>query len=238
MNPKEPLRAVNRTARTAGALYLVMLVVSMLCAVFFTKGLVVPGDAAATAAQIGASAGLFRLGIAGNLFVQVIHIFLVIVLYRLLRPVNPRTAMFLAVLGLVSVPIAMLNETNQFAALILSGGETYAAALGAGQLNAIMGLFLELHEYGILIAQIFWGLWLFPLGYLICKSGYIPKVLGFLLIIGGAGYVIDAVMVFLFPGIDIAISMFTFWGEVLLPLWLLIKGVNAERWEKSVPDPA
>jgi hypothetical protein len=79
-----------------------------------------------------------------------------------------------------------------------------------------MGLFLELHEYGILIAQIFWGLWLFPLGYLICKSGYIPKVLGFLLIIGGAGYVIDAVMVFLFPGIDIAISMFTFWGEVLL----------------------
>jgi hypothetical protein len=93
-------------------------------------------------------------------------------------------------------------------------------------------LFLDLHEYGILIATIFWGLWLLPLGYLVFKSGYIPRILGVLLIIGGFGYLIDFVVFFIFPNFEVSIGQFTFLGEILLPLWLLIKGVNIGVWEK------
>ena len=90
--------------------------------------------------------------------------------------------------------------------------------------------FFDLRRDGLLLAQVFWGLWLFPLGYLVFRSELIPKVLGVLLIVGGAGYVSDAVAAMLWPLADVAISRFTFVGELLLPLWLLFKGVNVARW--------
>jgi hypothetical protein len=138
---------------------------------------------------------------------------------------------------LVGVPITMLSELNRFAALLLLSGADYLTALTADQLQTLLPLFLDLREHGVIIASIFWGLWLFPMGYLVFKSGYIPKILGVLLIIGGFGYLIDFVTFILFPSIGV-ISTFTGMGEILFGLWLLIKGVNVEQWEKRALESA
>ena len=139
---------------------------------------------------------------------------------------------------LVGVPIAMLNLLNQFAALLLLSGTDYLALFEPGQLHAQALFFLDLYKQGIIIAQIFWGLWLLPLGYLVFKSGFLPRILGVLLVIGGFGYLIDTFIFFLFPNFDVAINMYTGWAELFLCLWLLIKGVNVEQWEKRAHESA
>ena len=144
----------------------------------------------------------------------------------------------MVILALIGIPIAMLNVQNQFAALALLSGADYLTAFNADQLHAQAMTFLKLQETGVNIAQIFWGVWLLPLGYLVYTSGFLPRILGGLLIIGGFGYVIDSLGVFLFPNYDAVIAQFTFVGEVLLPLWLLIKGVNVAKWEERTQESA
>jgi hypothetical protein len=156
----------------------------------------------------------------------------------LLKPVNKKQAVLMVVLFLVSVPIAMLNVLNQFAALLLASGADYLTAIPAEQLHALVPFFLELNEYGIFIAYIFWGLWLFPLGYLVFKSGFLPKILGIYLMISCFGYLIDFATFFLFPGFPLSINMLTGWAELFLCLWLLIKGVNVEKWNERALDSA
>jgi len=205
---------------------------------YVPSAIMVPGDAATTASNIMTSESLFRLGIVSALIVQLIQIAVVLVLYKLLKPVNKNLAVLMVIFILVGVPIAMLSELNRFAALLLLSGADYLAAFTADQLHAQVMQFLDIREYGINIAGIFWGLWLFPMGYLVFKSGYIPRILGILLMIGCFGYLIESVAFFLFPNFDATISLYTFWGEVLFPLWLLIKGVNIEAWEKRALEPA
>jgi len=195
------------------------------------------GDAATTANNIMASESLFRLSIVSALIIQIVNILLVLVLYKLLKPVNKNHALLMVIFFLVGVPIAMLNELNQFAALLLSSGADYLTAFTADQLQALVPLFLDLHEQGINIAGIFWGLWLFPMGYLVYKSDFLPRIFGILLMIGCFGYLIDSFAIFLSPSFK-GIALFTFWGEVLFPLWLLIKGVNVEQWEKRALESA
>ncbi|MCP4418089.1 MAG: DUF4386 domain-containing protein [Chloroflexi bacterium] len=218
-------------ARVAGLLYLTVAVLGGF-SFFFGQSFIVPGDAATTAHNIMASEGLFRLGFVGGLIAQTIQILLVLVLYKLLKSVNKTHALLMVILSLVGIPIAMLNLLNQFAALLLLSGADYLTLFESNQLHAQVMFFLDLHSHGINIAQIFWGLWLLPLGYLVFKSGFLPSVLGILLIVGGFGYVIDFVTFSLFPNFNMTISQFTFIGELLLPLWLLIKGVNVEQWGK------
>jgi hypothetical protein len=199
--------------------------------------LIVPGDAATTANNVLASESLFRLGVVSALITQTVQILLVLALYKLLKPVNRNLALLMVIFILLGVPIAMLNELNHFVVLLLSGAD-YLTVFTADQLQALVPLLLDLHEHGIMIAHIFWGLWLLPMGYLIFKSGYIPRILGVLLIIGGFGYLIDFVTFLLFPDFDVTIAEFTFIGELLLPLWLLIKGVDVEQWEKRALESA
>ena len=225
-------------AKVAGFLYLLMFPFGILGILYVPSNLIVQGDAATTAANIMASESLFRLSIVSALFVQIIQILLVIVLYKLLKPANRNHALLMVIFALAAVPIAMLNEFNQFAALILLSGADYLTAFETDQLHAQMMLFLDLHEHGIYIAQIFWGLWLFPMGYLVFKSEFLPKILGVLLMIGCFGYLIDSFVTFLLPDYEINTALFTSWGELLLPLWLLIKGVNVERWEKRALESA
>ncbi|MFQ6062344.1 MAG: DUF4386 domain-containing protein [Methanosarcinales archaeon] len=219
-------------ARIAGFLYLLMAPLGAFGIMYVPSILIVPGDVVATASNIMANELIFHLSIVSALIVQIVQIFLVLVLYKLLKPVNKNHALLMVIFILVAVPIAMLNELNHFAVLLLLSGADYLAVFTIDQLQAMMSLFLELHQHGIIIAQIFWGLWLFPMGYLVFKSGYLPRILGVLLIIGGFGYLIDSFTLFLFPKFGVTISKFTFLGEVLFPLWLLIKGVNVEQWEK------
>jgi hypothetical protein len=197
-------------------LYPIWAIVGIFSIQYVPATLIVLGDAAATASNIMANELLFRMGIAGSLITQLIHILVVLVLYQLFKSVNKNQASLIVILGLVGVPIAMLNELNKFAALLLLNN--------ADQ----MMLFLNLNAQGIFIAQIFWGLWLFPLGYLIYKSGYFPKTLGVLMVLAGFGYLLQSSTHFLLPNYEALSSVFELmaYGEVLFMIWVFLKGAK------------
>lgn len=222
--------STNRTARLTGLLYLALVPLGFF-GIYVSSSLVVPGDAARTAGNILASESLFRLGIVAALLVQVVNLFVALLLNWLLKPVSKWMARLMVIFLALGIPIAMLNELNQFAVLALLHGASSGAALASDQVRALVSLFLDLHQLGISIAGIFWGLWLFPMGYLVFRSGFLPKILGILLVIGCLGYLVDSFAAFLAPNLGLNLAIFTFWGEVLLPLWLLIKGVDIERWK-------
>ena len=222
--------SINRTARLAGGLYLALMPFGFFGIIYVPSVLLVGGDAATTSRNIMASEWLFRSGTVSHLIGQIIFIFLVLALYRLLKPVNKEHAVLMVVLALLAVPTAFLNEVNHLAVLrLLASADD--GAFTASQLQAQAMQFLDMRQNGIVVTQIFWGLWLLPLGLLIFRAGFLPKLLGILLVIGGAGYLIDSGTQLLFPGLA-TISQFTFVGELLFPLWLLIKGVNVERWQQ------
>ncbi len=224
------MNSIQKNARVAGFLYLLLVPLAFLG--------IPDADVATIASNIMTSESQFRLSIASALLTQIVNIFVVLALYRLLKPVNKSMARLMVIFLLLGVPIAMLNELNRLAVLLVSKGVGNLAAFTADQLKALAPLLLDLHQYGIAIAGIFWGLWLFPMGYLVFRSGYIPRILGVLLMIGCFGYVLDSFVVFLLPNYEVNIAVFTFWGEILLPLWLVIKGVNVEQWEKLALEPA
>ncbi len=225
---------IQRTARTAGFLYLILAVCGGFAEFFVRQSLIVGGDAAATASNILGAQPLFRLGIAAELVGQVAFVLLVLALYRVLKPVGRNYARVMVAFVLVAVTITSLNMLNQFAALHVLAGAPYLTAFDAGQLQALAMTFLDLHHAGYVIAQVFFGLWLLPLGYLIYRSGFIPKLIGVLLMIACAGYLADVATFFLAPGFGVVLSEFTFIGELALMLWLLVMGVNVGRWEKRV----
>ncbi len=219
------MNSVNKTARIAGALYLLMVPLGILGILYVPNTIVVSGDAVATANNMLANETIYRLGILSAILVQITNLFVVLFLYKLLKPVNETVGRLMVIFLFLGIPIAMLNEVNAAAALlVLQGSEP---------MYDLMTLFLEMHTYGVQIAGVFWGLWLFPMGYLVYKSNYIPKIIGILLMIGCFGYLLDSVLFILFPDLGVSVSQFTFIGEIALPLWLLIKGVNVAQWEKQ-----
>jgi len=145
-------------------------------------------------------------------------------------------AWLMVIFLLLGVPIALLSKLNQFAALQLLGGADYLTVFTTEQLQALALLFLRLHERAGTIAALFWGLWLFPMGYLVFKSGFFPGILGILLMISCFAYLINSFAVFF--GYTVNTGLFGALGEVLFILWLLIKGVNAEQWDKRALEPA
>ncbi len=237
MTTKEKINP-NKTAKIAGFLYLIGSPFNYFGVIYVLSNLIVPGDAATTINNIMASESLFPLSIVSSLIVQLGHIWLVLVLYKLLKPVNKNHALLMVIFLLVGVPITMLSELNKFAALLLLSGADYLTAFTADQLQALVPLFLDLYAHGVSIAWIFWGLWLLPMGYLVFKSGYIPKILGVLLIIAGCGYLIDFVTFVFFPGFGYPRGITSFGEFPILPLWFLIKGVNVKGWEKRTLDSA
>ena len=223
-------------ARVAGFLYLIANLFAPFTLLYLPSRFIVRGDAAATASNIMASESLFRFGIVLNLFTFIGQIFLVLALYQLLKVVNKNMASLMVIFSLAAVPIAMLNELNSLAVLQFLNNADYLKVFQNDQLQALAYLFLRLHSQGFLIAQIFWGLWLFPMGYLVFKSGFLPRLLGILLMIGCFGYVIQSFAAFL--GYNVSIIFFTSWGELLFTLWLLIKGVNVEQWKIRAAESA
>lgn len=223
-------------ARVAGFLYLLANIPAPFALIYLPSLLIVSGDATATANNIMASESLFRLGIVGLLFNSIVNIFLVLALYQLLKVVNKYMASLMVIFMLIAGAIGMLNELNNLAVLQLLSGANYLKVFPAEQLQALAYLFLRLHGQGLNIAQIFWGLWLFPMGYLVLKSGFLPRILGILLIIGCFGYVIQSLAAFL--GTNVSIIFFTSWGELLFVGWLLIKGIDVEQWKKRAAETA
>ncbi len=200
--------------------------------------LTAPTDAGTTANYVIASETRFRLGIVSNLIVQVAGVFWVLVLYRLLKSVNKDMSLLMVIFYSLSVPIALINELNKLAVLLVLHPADYLTVFTQNQLHALVPLFLNLHDQGNKIAGIFWGLWLFPLGYLIFKSNFLPRILGILLILGCFSFLAQSFAGLLLPNFGVNIVALTDWGELFLPLWLLIKGVNVEQWKKSVLGPA
>lgn len=238
MTAKEKTDSIQKTARLAGFLYVLIIPLSVFGFLYVPSRLIVPGDAAATANNIVASEGLFRSGIVSWLIGQTIFVVLPLVLYKLLKPVNKMHALLMVIFIMLAIPIAFINEINHLAVLVLLSRADYLKAFQADQLQAQVMFFLDLHAQGIGVAQVFWGLWLFPLGYLIFKSGFLPKILGIVVMIGCFGYLIDSAIFFFLPNIDAKVSQVTGLGEILLALWLLIKGVNVEKWEKCALESA
>lgn len=223
--------AVQRTARTAGVLYLILTVCGGFAEFFVRQGLIVRGDAAATASHILGSQPLYRTGLVAELVGQVVFLLLALALHRILEPVDRRQAAAMLALVVVAVTITSLNMLNQAAPLVLLSGAPYLNVFDVGQLQALALSFLDLHQAGYIIAQVFFGLWLLPLGILIVRSGFLPKIIGWFLMLACAGYLADVATYFLAPGFGVTFSEFTFVGELMLMLWLLVFGVNVRRWE-------
>jgi len=237
MTTKGKMNSPQKTARVAVFVFLIIFCLGMSAELFIRPDIIVPGDAATTVNNIMASESLFRLSLVSDLVRQIFMMLLVLVLYKLLKPVNKNIASLMVIFALVGIPITLLNELNHFAALLLASGAGYLTAFEADQLHALVMFFLDLREYGTFIPQVF--SWLLFLGYLVFKSGFLPRILGILLMIGGLCYPIQAVLFFLFPNFDAMIlGLFAFIGEFLFYLWLLIKGVNVEEWEKRVLESA
>ena len=191
--------------------------------------LIVDGNATATAGNIAASETLFRAGIACNLISQILFMWVALALYDLLKGVNQRHASLMLGLIVVSIPIALLNELNAIAALILVRGADSLSIFEKSQRDALAMLFLNLHDHGFVVAEIFWGLWLFPLGLLVYRSGFFPRFLGVLLILDCFRYVVDSFTSILLPQYADIVSRwmkpFSF-GELLFMFWLLIMGAK------------
>jgi hypothetical protein len=232
MTNKERLNSPQMTAKAAAFVFLIIFCLGMASELLIRPGMMVPGDAATTVKNIAASEALFRLSLVSDLIRQVLLMALPLVLYQLLKPVNKNIASLMVVLSLLCFPIAMLNELNHFAVLLLSSGAGYSTAFTSDQSNALVMFFLDLRKYGTFIAQLF-SFWVLLLGYLVFKSSFLPRILGILLMFAGLSYTVLAVVFFLFPNFDATIfGLFTFIAESLFYLWLLIKGVNVEVWKK------
>jgi hypothetical protein len=233
MTNNERINSPQTIARVAAFLFLIIFMLGMSTELFIRPGMIVPGDAAATVKNIAASEALFRLSLVSDLIRLVLLMLLPLVLYKLLKPVNKNIASLMLIFALVSIPISMLNELNHFAVLLLSTSTDYLRAFKSDQLNSLVMLFLELRKYGTFIPQLL-SFWVLFLGYLVFKSGFLPRILGILLMLAGLCYTVQAVVFFLFPTADLMIfGLFTFIGESLFYLWLLIKGVNVAAWEKQ-----
>lgn len=221
-----------RYARLAGFFYLIQALL------YVFSSLIVPDAPSAMINTIRISESLFRLGIVGTLAGQIVGIVYVLLLYKLLKSVNPNVAALMLVFALTVPPITMLNEQTRLGVLQFLGGTDYLNVFTTEQLEALAYFFIRLHGEGTYIALIFAGLWLLPLGYLVFQSQFLPRLLGVLLILGGFGYLIYAFGSLLAADYNLDNVLLMGFGEVLFLLWLLIKGINVEQWRRHALEAA
>jgi hypothetical protein len=223
------MNSTKKTARLAGVLYLANGVTGFFGIIYVPSKLIVFGNAAATANNILASERLFRVGIVSELICAAEFVFLLWVLYRLLGGVNKTHASLMVILGLVFVPIMCVNVLNGIAALTLLRGADFLSVFDKRQLEAMALLFLDLHRYGYIVGSIF-GLWLFHFGVLVFKSGFLPRILGVLLIAACFAYLADSLTPLLLPSYANIVGRFASipltLGEPAIILWLLIRGAK------------
>jgi Domain of unknown function (DUF4386) len=230
------MHPTKKAARIAGAVYLSMILTAPLPLIYVPSKLIVRGNAGATANNILSHETLFRLSIFGDLVTQVIFICLAIALYRLLSSVKKTWAVLMVGFVLVSAAVGFLNALNNIAALILFRGADFLSVIDKPQRDALGMLFIRLHSQGNFINELFWGLWLFPFGLLVFRSGFLPRFIGVWLMINCFGWlVLSPIALFDPTHYDIAfrIAQTVLFGELAIMLWLLIKGANVKP---TLPD--
>lgn len=200
--------SVRRLAIVAGVLYLIVGIFGGFAVGYANPAVYVPGDATATAANISSNPGLVRAGVLADLLQATAFVFLAMVLYVLLKDVNRSVARAMLVLVAIASTMMALNEVFQFSALLVSGDAAYATTLGSDGADQLVMMLMDMFHYGFLMAQIFFGLWLIPLGYLAYRSGIFPKALGIVLVIGGVSYLVDLVVAFIWPDVSRQIHAF------------------------------
>src|SRR5437899_4121111 len=223
------MSSTKNPGRFAGLLYVLMSIIGFFAMGYVPSKLIVHGNATATANNIAASEMLFRFGIAGELIGQAGFIFVALALYDLLKGVNRRHASLMVILIVVSIPIAFLNELNSIAALVLVRGADFLSIFDKPQREALAMLFLKLHGQGFVVSELFWGLWVFPLGLLVYRSRFLPRFLGVWLALAGFAWVILSLTGILLPQYQDKVFTFTqpaFFGELAFMFWLLIKGAK------------
>jgi len=223
------MSSINKTARKAGFLYLAYFITSIIADLF---GHFVFVDASATVNHIMAHESLFRIGFVISLFSYVLFLLAAWYLYVLLKPVNKNIALLFLLLNLGGFAILVFSHVNLYSSLMLLSGADYLKVFQPDQLQAQAMLFINLFKTGSTIAQIPFGVWLLPLGYLVFKSGFLPKILGIFLIVDFFGLLIYVCQRFLFP--DYTVIAYPCWvigfiAELGLTLWLLIKGVKDQK---------
>ncbi|MCW8880428.1 MAG: DUF4386 domain-containing protein [Kangiellaceae bacterium] len=224
----------NATARLAGFTYLLVVITGIFSLAYVPSQLIDMGDAAATVNNIQSSEFLFRAGIVTGIVCYIFFLILPFVLFELFKEVNRTHALLMVILAAVSVPVSLFNLVDKVNVLTVLSGAEYLDGLNAEQIQAQVMLLLSSYNNGIAVVQIFWGLWLFPFGYLAFKSGYIPKVLGLLLMLGCFGYLIKFFGRVLYPDVDIPsfIRRPATFGEIGTCLWLLIMGVKEKPYKE------
>lgn len=223
-------------ARICGVLYLYIIVAGIFAELFVRSRLVVPADATATATNIMANESLFRIGFSGELLHLAFDVAVAVILYALLRPVDRYIAMLAALMRLAADIILAVVSLSHFAALRLFADADYLKTFPADQLHTTALLALKLHDDGYAICLLFFGFACLSLGYLVFRSRFLPRTIGALMALAGVCYLINSFSHFLAP--QFATTLFPalfvpiFIAELSLTLWLIVKGVDAEKWEE------
>lgn len=234
------MNSIKKQARFAAILYFLNALPAPFALLYVPSVLIVRGNATATANNVRDSETLLRLGMAGELFSSTVVIFAVLAFYSLFKAVSGKHARAMLVLMLISVPISYLNVLNDLAALTFARGPEFLSIFDQAQRDALTLFFLRLHSQGFILAQIFWGLWLFPFGLLIMRSGFIPRFLGISVIVAGCGYVISSCAILFLSRYAPTISQFAMileMGELPL-IWMLIWGAKDLPPDHPRLDPA
>ncbi len=224
-------------ARLGGVLYLVLILVGMFSVIFVRNTLIVSGDAVATAKNIMASPMLWRMGIVADLLMHVCDVPIMLIIYLLLRPVNKNLAVFALLFNLIQTAVLVANKLNLIAALLPLQNADYLKAFEPSQLYAQMYLSLKLHDIGFGVGLIFFGFTCLVNGYLIFRSGYLPKAIGVMMQIAGLCYLVNSFTVLLAPAfagkISPSILLPSFVAELSFCLWLIVKGVDVPKWRSK-----
>ena len=233
------MRSIQTYARVAGVLFLLSMVAGFFGELYAPSHIMVAGDAAATAKNIVASNALFRWGFATYLVEAVCDIGLSLVFYVLLRAINKDVALLAAFFGLVSTAVFAVAEFFYFGALLPLGGADYLKSFSPEQLNSLAMLSLKMYGLGGGIFMVFYGLATGIRGYLIYRSGYLPKALGVLMLLAGLGFIVNNFVVVLAPGYASDFLLLpTFLAGVSMTTWLLVKGVDVPKWDAKVATAA
>ena len=226
------MTSLSKNARVAGLFYLTLMT-APLRLIYIPNKLFVHGDATATANNIAAHETLFRLGILSDLFTATMVIFLTLALYRLFEGVDEGLARLVVILGALMVtPISFLNTINDAAALVLVRGADFLTVFDKLQRDALAMLFLRLHGHGVLVNEVFWGLWLLPFGLLVYRSRFLPRILGVWLMLNCFAYLAESVTGKLWPQYESTVSNWAFpvmFGELAIMLWLIIMGAKERQ---------
>jgi hypothetical protein len=216
MNPPKHL------ARIAGGLYLLVGLFGGFAEGFVEPKMYVAGNAVATAGNVVANAGLLRMGVVADLLDGTFFVFTALALYMLLKDVHKSAARAMLVFVALAAAITCMSAVFEFEGLRIATGGVNAATLGAGGSNVLVLLMLDAQHYGLLTAQIFFGLWLAPLGYLAYKSGWFPKPLGIVLVVASVSYLVDVLAAFLLPSLDKQIHAFTSIVPAIAEPWMVV----------------